>query len=104
MDKIYIFIGMVLFTSVCFSQAPYPQDSPYDPSNNPYSYDNNPYNSTNNPYNSENNPYKSGGNSRVIRDNEGNATGYAVPRPDGGVNFFDYKTGNRTGYQPAPRK
>jgi hypothetical protein len=104
MNKIYSFMGMVLFTSVCFSQTPYPQDSPYDPSNSPYNPENSQYNPENSRYNPDNSPYKSGGNSRVIRDSDGNATGYAVPKPDGGVNFFDYKTGERTGYQPAPRK
>ena len=39
------------------------------------------------------------GNERIIRDNNGKLTGYAVPKRDGGVNFFDLK-GNRRGYLP----
>jgi len=39
---------------------------------------------------------------RGIYDNEGNRSGYAIPRPDGGVSVFD-NNGNRTGYVPSPQ-
>jgi hypothetical protein len=51
--------------------------------NNPMNYQNNPMN-----YNSD----------RIVRDNSGHAMGYAVPKPDSGVNYFDMQ-GHREGYQ-----
>ena len=75
------------FSSSAFAQQGYGEDSPYHSNNNPY-------NSLNNPYNSSSN--------RIIRDEDGRATGYAVPRSDGGVNYFD-SNGNRTGYQGRRR-
>ena len=39
------------------------------------------------------------GNERTVRDNEGNITGYEVPKKDGGSNIYD-KDGKRTGYTP----
>lgn len=66
--------------------------------NNPGNWQNSPSNWRNNPGNWENSPSRYG-NDRIIRDNEGNARGYAVPKDDGGVNFFDF-SGNRRGYLP----
>jgi len=55
---------------------------------NPYSYQNNPFNPANNQF----------GGSNAIYDNNGNYTGYAVPKADGsGVNIFS-PYGNRTRY------
>ena len=34
---------------------------------------------------------------RIMRDNSGNPTGYAVPKSDGGANIYDLD-GNREGY------
>src|SRR6516162_499155 len=59
--------------------------SPYNFQNSPYNFNNSPYNFQNSPYNFQNSPYNWNGN-RGIYDNEGNRAGYAVPRPDGGVN------------------
>ena len=57
---------------------------------------NNWNNSPNNWNNSPNNMSSRNG----IYDGDGNRTGYAVRRPDGGVNFFD-NGGNRRGYRPS---
>ena len=95
-----IISGMILvstFSSSVFAQQGYGEDSPYHSNNNPYASENSPYNSNNNPYNSLNNPYNSSSN-RIIRDENGRATGYAVPRSDGGVNYFDYSGEGRKGY------
>lgn len=40
------------------------------------------------------------GNERIIRDEHGRAQGYAVPKEDGGINFFDFD-GQRRGYLPG---
>lgn len=56
------------------------------------------YSWENSPNNWENSP----GNyldDRTIRDSNGGAKGYAVPKADGGINFYD-NDGNRTGYLP----
>jgi len=58
-----------------------------------------PYNWKNSPYNWENSPMR-WDNERIIRDENGEPTGYAVPKRDGGVNFFDLE-GKRRGYLPA---
>jgi hypothetical protein len=95
-----LIVSMILvstFSSSVFAQQGYGEDSPYHSNNNPYASENNPYNSNNNPYNSNNNPYNSNSN-RIIRDENGRATGYAVPRSDGGVNYFDYSGEGRKGY------
>jgi hypothetical protein len=47
--------------------------------------------------NMENNPININSD-RIIRDSSGEATGYAVPKADGGVNYYDLQ-GNRQGYQ-----
>ena len=66
------------------------------------SYQNSPYNMQNSPYNMQNSPYNSSSN-RGVYDDQGNRSGYAVPRQDGsGVNIFDNE-GNRTGYIPRRR-
>jgi hypothetical protein len=74
--------------------------SPYNYRNSENAYDNSPYKYENSPNNYRNQDHY--GNDRIIRDNEGNAEGYAVPKQDGGVNFFDMQ-GNRKGYLPANR-
>jgi hypothetical protein len=62
-------------------------------------WDSSPYNWKNSPHHWDNSPHKYN-NDRIIRDNQGNATGYAVPKDDGGVNYYDLE-GNRTGYKPG---
>jgi hypothetical protein len=73
--------------------------SPYNFQNSPYNLENSPYNFRNSPYNFQNSPYNMN-STNGIYDDSGNRQGYAVPRPDGGLNFFDNQ-GNRSGYMPA---
>ena len=75
------------------------ENSPNRYENNLYNYNNSSSNYNNNPNNYENNLNNYSSN-RIIRNESGNATGYAVPRSDGGVNYFD-TNGNRTGYQSS---
>lgn len=72
-------------------------NSPMNYQNSEMNYENSPMNYNNSPMNYENSPmnYNS---ERIIRDNSGQATGYAVPKSDGGVNYFDME-GHREGYQ-----
>src|SRR6516162_6920105 len=92
-----IAVGPALYASVAAAQGY--NSSPYNYQNSPYNYDNSPYNYRNSPYNYQNSPYNM--NSRNgMYDEDGERTGYAVRRPDGGVNFFD-NDGNRTGYMPG---
>ncbi len=93
----------ILLLLLILSSAAYAYDplsgSPYNIDNNMYNPENsslNPENSPLNPENSTLNPYSE----RIIRDPNGNPTGYAVPKDNGGVNFFD-NNGNRTGYLPG---
>jgi len=85
--------GVVFADGVDFNTS-----NPYTSSNNPYTSSNNPYTSNNNPYSNDNNPYNQS-STRIIRDNSGQPTGYAVPKADGGTNYFNYGSTGRTGYQ-----
>ena len=76
------------------------QSSPYSIQNSPYNIQNSPYSIQNSPYSIPNTPGAIGGNG--IYGNNGQWQGYAVPRPDGGLNVFD-PSGNRTGYVPGYR-
>ena len=67
--------------------------------NSSINWENSSINWKNNPNTWKNSPMK-WGNDRIVRDTEGNPQGYAVPKKDGGVNFFDLD-GNRRGYLPA---
>jgi hypothetical protein len=75
--------------------------SPNNWNNSPSNWQNSPNNWQNNPNNWQNNPSRFG-NERLIRDTDGNVNGYAVPKSDGGVNFYDNQ-GNRRGYLPSTR-
>jgi hypothetical protein len=72
-------------------------NSPMNYQNSEMNYENSPLNYNNSPMNYENSSlnYNS---ERIIRDNSGQAIGYAVPKSDGGVNYFDME-GHREGYQ-----
>lgn len=87
-----------LFPISVSAQTSY-RDSPYNYRNSPHNYQNSPYNYDNNPNNYKNSRFRYN-NERIIRDNKGKAIGYAVPKRDGGVNYFDFR-GNRTGYKPG---
>jgi hypothetical protein len=73
--------------------------SPNNWENSANNWDNSPSNWNNNPANWENSPNRYG-NDRIIYDDRGNPSGYAVPKPSGGVNIFDLE-GNRRGYTPV---
>lgn len=90
-----IFLVSGLFCGLSHAQYSY-KDSPYNYRNSPFNHQNSPYNYNNSRFNPRNSPY--GNSDRIIRDNRGRATGYAVPKKDGGTNYFDSK-GNRTGYR-----
>ncbi len=92
-----LFAVLLLFSGVAIAQTDW-DSSPYNYKNSPYNYENSPYNYKNSPYNYDNSPYKYN-NDRIIRDNKGRAKGYAVPKDDGGVNYYDFD-GNRQGYKP----
>ena len=72
------------------------RDSPINPDNSAVNPDNTSIEWRNNPVNPDNSPIFPD-NPRIIRDNNGNAVGYAVPKVGGGTNYFDFN-GNRTGY------
>ena len=59
-------------------------------------YDSSPMNFDNNIMNYENSPMNYNSN-RIIRDDSGNATGYAVPKANGGLNIYNLD-GIREGY------
>lgn len=95
---------MVAILGLCLSAVAVAQDwnsNPNNWKNNPNNWDNNPNNWKNNPNNWDNNPNRYG-NDRIIRYDNGAPAGYAVPKDDGGVNFYDYQ-GNRRGYLPGGR-
>jgi hypothetical protein len=72
-------------------------NNPMNYENSEMNYENSPLNYNNSPMNYQNNPMNYNSN-RIIRDNSGHAMGYEVPKPDGGVNYFDL-SGHRKGYQ-----
>jgi hypothetical protein len=61
-------------------------------------WENSPNNWDNSPNNWENSP-NNWDSDRVIRDNSGNPTGYAVPNSNGVINIYNLD-GNREGYVP----
>ena len=67
--------------------------------NSPHNWENSPHNWQNSPHNWQNSQHR-WGNERIIRDERGNAQGYAAPRSDGGANFFGVD-GTRQGYLPG---
>jgi hypothetical protein len=71
--------------------------SPLNYENSELNYENSPLNYNNSPLNYQNSPMNYNSD-RIIRDNSGDAIGYEVRKPDGGVNYFDMQ-GNRRGYQ-----
>jgi hypothetical protein len=72
------------------------ENSPNNWANSPNNWANSPNNWANSPNNWANNPANQYGGNRVYG-NDGAAQGYAVPRGDGGTNYFDFN-GNRRGY------
>ena len=95
-------VAIGLFAMSSASSAQDWNSNPHNWQNSPNNWQNSPNNWQNSPNNWQNSPNRYG-NDRIIRDNNGNAAGYAVPRPDGGVNYFDSQ-GNRRGYVPPPQR
>ena len=73
------------------------ENNPLNFENSEMNFENNSMNFNNSPMNFQNNPMNFN-SERIIRDNQGHAMGYEVPKPDGGVNYFDLQ-GHRRGYQ-----
>jgi hypothetical protein len=97
--KAYIvgFVILLLVIGISFAQADGPwESSPYNWENNSLNWDNSSLNWDNNSLNWDNNSNNWDSN-RIIRNPDGNATGYAVPKADGGINYFNLD-GVREGY------
>lgn len=75
--------------------------SPNNWDNSTNNWDNSPNNWKNSPNNWDNSP-NNYGNTRIIRNNNGEPQGYAVPKSNGGVNYYD-QNGKRRGYNPPAR-
>ena len=91
-----LILALALISSSVFAGVTSWEDSPYNWENSEHNWDNSTNNWENSPNNWENNP-NNWNSDRVIRDNDGNATGYAVPNSNGVTNIYDLD-GNREGY------
>ena len=88
----------VLITSSSFAGVNSWEDGPYNWENSEHNWENSSNNWKNNPNNWENNP-NNWNSDRIIRNNDGDATGYAVPNSNGVINIYDLD-GNRECYVP----
>ena len=79
-----LLLSMVILAFSVFAGVTSCEDSPNNWDNSINNWENNPNN-----WDSD----------RVIRDNSGNPTGYAVPNSNGVINIYDLN-GNREGYVP----
>jgi len=91
-----LMLVLAIISSSVFAGVTSWEDSPYNWENSEHNWDNSSNNWENSPNNWENNP-NNWNSDRVIRDNDGNATGYAVPNSNGVTNIYDLD-GNREGY------
>ena len=91
-----LILALAIISSSVFAGVNSWEDSPYNWENSEHNWDNSSNNWKNSPNNWENNP-NNWNSDRVIRDNDGNATGYAVPNSNGLINIYDLD-GNREGY------
>jgi hypothetical protein len=83
--------------AISFAHADGPwESSPYNWENNSLNWDNSSLNWDNNSLNWDNSPNNWDSN-RIIRNTDGDATGYAVPKTGGGINYFNLD-GVREGY------
>ena len=98
MKRIMCVNVLCIFATPVFAQYDW-QSNPNNWNNSESNWENSGDNWKNSPNNWNNSPNK-WGNERIIRDSNGNAVGYAVPKKDGGVNYYDFN-GKRKGYQPA---
>ena len=94
----YILYLIVMFYAASNASAGSWDDSPYNWNNSEDNWDNSSNNWNNNPNNWENNP-SNWSSDRIIRDNNGDTTGYAVPNSNGVTNIYNLD-GNREGYIP----
>jgi len=90
-------IAILLIPAIALAQGW--ESSPNNWDNSHLNYENNSLNFKNSPLNHDNSPLKLG-NDRIVYDENGKATGYAVPKESGGVNVYDLD-GDRVGYTPA---
>jgi hypothetical protein len=95
-----IFAALVSFMSANVVAQDW-NSSPNNWDNSPNNWENSPNNWNNSPNNWNNSP-NNFGNERIIRDVDGSVKGYAVPKANGGVNFYDNQ-GTRKGYLPPAR-
>ena len=101
MKIFFVHVIMVfIFAAPAYAQSDW-EGSPNNWENSESNWENSSSNWQNSPHNWENSRHNYG-NERIIRDGNGNAVGYAVPKKDGGVNYYDFD-GNRKGYQPAKK-
>ena len=91
-----LILALAFISSSVFAGVTSWEDSPSNWDNSEHNWDNSSNNWENSPNNWENNP-NNWNSDRVIRDNDGNATGYAVPNSNGVINIYDLD-GNREGY------
>jgi len=96
MKKLLLLLALSLFSVICLGDDW--NSSPSNWENSPSNWNNSPSNWNNSPSNWDNSPSKYG-NDRLMRDESGNVSGYAVPKSDGGVNFYNLN-GERKGYLP----
>ena len=102
MKQIIVNVILVLtLAAPAYAQSNW-EGSPNNWQNSESNWENSSSNWKNSPNNWDNSP-NNYGNERIIRDSNGNAVGYAVPKKDGCVNYYDF-SGNRKGYQPAKKK
>jgi len=97
--KVLIVILMTSISITAHAGVTAWEDSPSNWDNSPRNWENSSRNWENSPRNWDNSP-SNFGNDRIIRNESGQPQGYAVPKADGGVNFYD-ASGNRTGYLPS---
>ena len=92
-------IVLTLFPcSLAFAGVTSWEDSPMNYDNSEMNWENSEMNYNNSPMNWDNSPMNINSD-RIIRDQNGNPTGYIVPKESGGSNIFDLD-GNREGYIP----
>jgi hypothetical protein len=98
MNKLTISAILMIASTSAVSQSSPWNSSPNNRDNNStnlqnsqHSWENSPANWANSKHNLESN--------RLIRDSSGKPIGYAVPKSDGGTNYFDFD-GTRKAYTP----
>ena len=96
MKKLLLILSVV--PAITFAGVTSWENSPNNWDNSIHNWENSSNNWENSPNNWENSP-NNWNSDRIIRDNNGDATGYAVPNSNGTINIYDFD-GNREGYIP----